>query len=290
MTHAIPASGGNVTPRCLSDLVHGGAMVGEVRTGARRFWTGREATILRRFYPTLGLAGCLEHLPGRSAGAVYQYAARLGLVVPIDRKATRPSKADRWPASPAIDEILRREYPRRTHRGAVTEIAQLVGRPRWWVSKRAVRLGLVEARRKEPRWTEQECELVAQAAALPPQSIARKLRRHGFRRTPTAISIQLKRLHQPTGRNADIDHYSACGLATLMGIDSHQVGRWIARGWLAAERRGTARLAVQGGDEWRISRHAVRSFLLEHTQTVDHRKIDKTWLFDLLAHPGKAPS
>lgn len=268
-------------PLCLSDLVHSGAMVGEQRTGARRFWTGREERLLREHFPAGGLAACLPHLVGRSAGSIYQRANALGLVSPAAKKTPR---GERWATSDGIDAIIRRGYAADTHKGAVADLARRLGRPRWWVSKRAVKLGLVPPRRKEPVWSAVELDLIDRHAHKDPATIRAILRKRGFTRTATAIVVKLKR---EGADRADPDHLTATGLATVMGVDAKVVTRWIDKGWLRAARRGTGRVSVQGGDQWWIHRRDVARFVVGNAAAVDIRKVDKDWFIDLLAEHGR---
>ncbi|WP_420133971.1 hypothetical protein [Rhodopseudomonas sp.] len=119
-----------------------------------------------------------------------------------------------------------------------------------------------------------------------PDTIRRMLASKGYQRTSTAILVKLKRHGGGTGKNADLDHYTAGALAVLFGVDGKTVSGWIARGWLKAQRRGTARTAAQGGDEWSIHRRAVRAFVIDNIASVDFRKLDKFWLVELLTSAG----
>ena len=71
-------------------------------------------------------------------------------------------------------------------------------------------------------------------------------------------------------------------MAGLFGIDSHNVGKWIRFGWLTAEKRGTDRTAVQGGDIWFIHHEQVYRFVLGHPEEIDLAKVDKLWFLDLV--------
>jgi hypothetical protein len=264
-------------PAGLRELLDENPCDGPMRSGTKRFWTGREELILRNTYPAKGLPGCIAALPGRSATSIYQRAGKLGLISP----RTNPSvPRERWATSDAIDAVIRRAYHTTPTKGDIQRVARTVGRPRWWVSKRASKLGLVTPRFKASPWTEAECELIAGMAHRHPATIRRALARAGFDRTETAISVQLKRLGAST---EDPDHFTARGLATVMGVDSKMVTTWILKGWLKAKRRGTDRVAAQGGDEWWIHQRDVRAFVIDNVAAVDLRKIDKFWFVDLLA-------
>lgn len=271
-----------MTAMQLREMLADNPVVGERREGARRFWTGREEKILRETYPVSGIEACLTLLPGRSANAIYQHAGALGLNAP--RRAT-PHKREPYATSDHIDASIRHVYQTKPGKNAIGALARAVGRPRWWVSKRAQKLGLVTPRFKEPDWTDEETTIVSDAAHKSPKALRGMLKRRGFERTETAIIIKLKRLGCT---REDPDHYTAAGLAGLMGIDTKTVTRWIEKGWLKADRRGTERTAIQGGDQWWIHRRAVRRFIVENVAVVDLRKVDKFWAVDLLAGPSSS--
>jgi len=65
-------------------------------------------------------------------------------------------------------------------------------------------------------------------------------------------------------------------------VDSHKVTRWIGAGLLEAERRGTARTELQGGDTWLIFRAEVKEFVLRCPDEYDLGKVEKWWFLDLI--------
>lgn len=257
-------------------------IAGEQRAGTKRFWTGRELLLLREHYPKGGVAACLPHLVGRSAGSIYQRAGAIGLKAPATLRRKEAFR-QRWTGSDAIDDVIRRQYPTCTTPRSVQALARTVGRPRWWVSKRARSLGLVTPRFKEPPWSEAELEIIGNHAHRDPKSIQRRLKSAGYSRTETAIVVKLKR---EGATREDPDHFTATGLSKLMGIDAKSVTRWIDKGWLKADRRGTDRVEAQGGDQWWIHRRNVRAFILGNASAVDIRKCDKFWLLELLGGPA----
>lgn len=266
-------------PEGIRELLDCNPIVGEMRGGPRRFWTGREEKLLREHYPTGGVSACLAALPGRTASSIYQRAGALGL-----RKPGRDGKVHErqaWTSNEQIDAIITRTYQTRPDKKAILKCAHTVGRPRWWVSKRAVKLGLVNPRFKEPAWSETEIEIITESAHKHLKSLQKILKRHGFSRTETAIAIKLKRLG--TDRT-DPNHLNANQLATVMGVDRKTVGTWIAKGWLKATRREM----TATDDFWWIHRRDIRRFVIENTAAVDLRKVEKFWFVDLLAQRESA--
>lgn len=274
---ATPSTPGAYAP-AIREMLDDNPIVGELRTGSKRFWTGREIKLLRQHYPLGGVPACLPELTGRTASAIYNRANMEGLGAPASAK--HDFRRQRWTKSEAIDAVIRRAYQATPTKGDIQRCAKAVGRPRWWVSRRATAMGLVVPRFKGLPWTEAENELIQSAAHRDPTTIRRMLTSKGFARTETAITVQLKRL----GANCeDPDHFTACGLGKVMGVDSHVIAGWIGKGWLRAKRRGTERVAEQGGDQWWIHRRDVRAFIVENVAAVDLRKVDKFWFIDLLA-------
>lgn len=255
------------------------ALGGLPRTGTKRFWTNPELKILAEHFPRSGLEACGPLLPGRTASSIYQQAAKQGLI-PIRARGAPPRQ--RWFSTPQIDAAIARVYQGEPREGEVKQLARTLGRPRWWIGKRALKLGLKVPRFKELPWSEAELELLAGNAAKQPDTICRVLKAKGYARSPTAIAVKLKRMGHATGRNADLQHYTANHLGKLFGTDPHTITLWIKKGWLRAARRGTERTDKQGGDEHKIHWRDVRSFVIDNVAAVDFRKVDKFWLVDVL--------
>lgn len=269
----------------IRDLLDHNPMHGEPRLkarGSRHFWNTREIAVLREHYPKVGVPGCLSLLPGRSASSIYQRAHIEKLDAPVtEARIQKGVSRQHWANSPGIDAVIRDRIPKCTQKRDLIKLAESLGRPRWWVSKRAAVLGLIAPRFREPRWSDEEINLIREQAHHAPNTLRLALKRAGFTRTTTAIVLKLKR----TGSTReDPDHFTAQGLSELMGIDRKTVGTWCERGQLAARRRGTERTPQQGGDQWWIHRRDVRRFIIENAAVVDIRKVDKFWFIDLLAN------
>lgn len=268
---------------CTADILAINMMVGEPKPEGRRFWTAREIKVLKETYPNGGLAACLPALPGRSASSIYQKAGANGLLSP--REASRgPIPRQRWTSNDQIDRLILDTYGRARSKRDIARLARTLGRPGWWVSRRAQRLGVLMPRFREPDWSEHEIQLISENADRNPRRLQAILKRHGYARTETAIVVKLKRIGAD---RTDPNHYTAGGLASIMGIDSKSVLAWINKGWLKAERRGTARVEAQGGDQWWIKRRDVAAFVIANVAVVNFAKADKFWLVDLLVHEGR---
>lgn len=244
---------------------------------SRYFWTTHEVRTLQEHYAQRGPSYCAKHLPQRTLMAIYRKAESMGLRHSVARGTCR----ERIQSNDWIDAQIRQLYlnpPRR--RGVVAELAQRIDRPADWIGRRATQLGLARPRFREPAWTEPELALLEEHAHKAPRHIANLLRKHGYSRSATAIDLRRKRLG--IRRADDPDRFSANQVALAMGVDRHKVMRWINAG-LKAKRRGTQRVAAQGGDEWVITRRDLRAFLISHLGDWDHRRCEQLWLVELLA-------
>lgn len=251
-------------------------------SGAKfKHWTTSEIAIVRELYATQGPHAVAARLPHRSLSAIYAQANAQGLKAPHVPRHPREVK---YRPSEQIDAEIRRVYQAGVGSNEVNELARRLMRPRWWISKRAVTLGLVLPRFKEPPWTAEEDEkldaLAARGHIVP--VIARKMREAGFHRSETACVVRMKRIGIARGGDGT-EAWSATALATLMGVDNTTVTkRWIALDGLPAKRRGTARTAAQGGDEWLITRDGLRRWLKDHAQCIDLRKVDKYFFWSVV--------
>lgn len=180
-----------------------------------------------------------------------------------------------------IDQLIREIYlshPGRKTGSGIRMLARKVDIPHWALTKRARELGLTRA--KELPWSEPELTILARYAWMSDERIRLKLKAAGYSRTVTGIHLKLRRMkfkHDP-------GFYSAHGFAQALGIDSHAVARWIKRGYLKAELRGTARGKRQNGDIYLIREKDIRHFILEHPSEIDLRKVDQLWFLDLLTN------
>lgn len=187
---------------------------------------------------------------------------------------------------PDADDLIRKAYQEKVGMGAcskksspVRDLAKKLGVPRWKISRRACHLGLVAKKKKEPDWTERELKLLESQARFAPETIQRKLKKLGYLRSITAIVIKRKRMRFLQ----NLKGQSANRLSLCFGINTKAIIRWIKNGYLKAEKRGTSRTELQGGDIYYIKDEWVRDFIINSVDEIDFRKIDKYWLVDLLA-------
>ena len=246
------------------------------RTGP---WTDAEVEALRLHYPTGGGEAAAQQLPGRSKEAVYAMAKRYNLKAPTGRAVERL----RVRVPEHIDAQVRAFYTAGgpATRGAFAEFAKRIGRSRNWVRDRALRMGLAVPRFKEAPWTKAEDAIVEQQAHKVPAIIQKHLKSAGYARSEAAIAIHVKR--QAFDR-IDDEHMTGRTLASLMGVDSKVVTRWVDSGDLRATLRGTKRTAAQHGDMLQISRKDFRAWAKTHIHEVakHSRKADQLWLVEIL--------
>ncbi len=193
-----------------------------------------------------------------------------------DRVAVRVHK---YPSNPRIDEAIReayRQFRNYNNRTALTALAKRIGWPKHRVNGRGCELGL--ARAKELYWSEEETAIVAKWGHLTDKAIQTKLQNAGFARTLTAVHLKVKRLRI----KKNLDGYSATKLAEAFGVDPKTVTKWINRGMLQAERRGTHRTDKQNGDTFWITNESVKTFVQRYPDEVDLAKVEKWWFLDLV--------
>jgi hypothetical protein len=253
------------------------------RKRGRNPWSAAEEKILAQHYPLGSAEACLPLLPTRSLQSIQVHAAGLKIRVAVGRRPHRISKR-KWQMTPEIASRLQEVY-QRTPAGrdaAVVKLAREVGWPRHTLTQRAIDLGLVVPRFKEPKWSQLEVSILLMHRGQAFATLQRKLKERGFARTETAICIKCKRLE--IGRD-DPHHYSGTELAKLLGVDNKTVSTWLNDGLLYGLPRGTRRTPQQGGDEWKIARRDVRKFIIAQLERIDFRKLDKYWLVELLTDP-----
>lgn len=240
---------------------------------AARFWTAAEDKILDREYVRGGAAAVLAKLPNRTLLGVYVRAQQRGLTA---------GKGERIKAPEGFDDVLRAFYQNGDgkKRGECNAFADRHKLPRWWVTKRAMTLGLVMPHKKEPPWTKRETALMAKLPLHDVNKSAEIMREHGFTRSPTAIMVKAKRLNLSRRYR---DTLSATAVSRILGVDGKTVTREILSGDLVAEKRETQRLAQQGGDPWSVTPQNLRRYILDHLERLDFRKVDKFALVQVVA-------
>lgn len=237
-------------------------------------WTTVEEAVVREHYATPGgPARCAELLPHRGLHAVYAKARLLGLRAPHSG-TTGKRFARKYPASAEVDRAITEGYARLTGRGALARLAQSVGRPKWWVGKRAEQLGLARTRIQPLPWSRAEVALLEEWASCTTHTIRAKLAAAGFARTTTAIGVKLKRLRFD---RTDPDVWSARDLGSLLGVDGATVADWVARRGLKAERT-----AWGPNGKLCITRTALRKWMKAHRAYVDLRRVDQPWFWEVI--------
>ena len=264
-------------------LLNQGAMVGEARTGSKRFWTTRELAVLRENYPTGGLAACLPLLPGRAAPSIYQQALELG-VGRVDAAGKPRAKKQVYAATPALDAAITEAYLGDDTLQALKNLSRLTGRPRAWFSNRAAVLGHSRPKFREPDWSDAELAILDAKSHLSPGYIRELLRNAGHKRTVNAIVLKLRRRGWQRGK-AD-GRYTKLMLQDCFGVSGDTLSRWVERYGLVVEREraiGAGRHAEpHPGAEWSVRERDLRSFVAQNVAIIDFRKVDKFWLVDLL--------
>lgn len=237
-------------------------------------WLTTEIAALKSFYPAGGSRGVQLRLPQRSLASIRAKAAEIGL------RCARPSTlghsfARVYPQSDAVDQAIRDGYTRATRKGDIKILAERIGRPAWWVQKRAASFGLTRTNRTRlDAWTEAEVELLTRWRLASLTVIARKFRDAGHERTETAIALQIKRRSIDTN---DPDAWSATELGPCFGVNPATVADWIERRELKAKR-------VTWGPNGKlvVKRADLRAWVKAHPEYVDLRRVDQAWFWEVM--------
>ena len=186
------------------------------------------------------------------------------------------------------DAAIRRIYE-------TTDIAEQRQRKRRFIEKsqwtgkqiyfRAVAIGAIKPKKKEPQWTEEEDEFILKRAGLEIQKTRKLLIRNGFyARSLSAIGDRIRFLSGSVKvSRQDAGTYTANEVAEYLGVDSKTASRWCRSGLLKAK-QGT-----QYGPHpvWWIQEADIRRFILENTALVNFARADKFFIVDVLVpHHG----
>lgn len=200
---------------------------------------------------------------------------------PLDYDAPKEKTKTRKhpPITPELHEKIRRLYQNKTEcSGEVRDFAKKHKLPRWKITRYAIEKGWTAKQRKEPDWTEKELKLLERSAHHDPEVIRRNLKKAGFTRSITGISLKRKRmrfLQNLPGQSAQM-------LAMCLGEDVHFVLRHIKANRLKATRRKLNRTPQQGGNTYLIRDKDVKQFIVDYPEYIDLRKVDKFWFISLL--------
>jgi hypothetical protein len=242
---------------------------------AKQEWLTTEVETLRRVYPRGGAQAVRAELPGRTLEAIRAKASALR--IKCRRPPTQGLRFARiYPQRDDIDNAVREGYMHATAKGAIKALAQRIGRPAWWVQKRAAQLGV--SRTNQTRldsWSAAELALLEEFAPCTVPVIVRKLRDAGHWRTATAVAVKLKRLHL---ERENPDRWSATALAPMLGVNPSTVADWIERRGLPATREGAGRGRMM------IDRKPLRAWICAHPRYIDLRRVDQTWFMDLICN------
>lgn len=224
-------------------------------------------------YPSGGARAVQAALPWRTRAAINRKAGKMGITAP--RKLPRPPSIHQ--PDPHIDDEIRRFYASPIKRGTYRAFCRGIGKPPWYVKRRAAALGVIVPRLRELPWSEAEVEILSEFVGYGAESIRARLKRAGFKRSITAIEIKRKRLQlNPAEERELAGFYDATTVASGCGVHLTSVLRWIRLGQLRAKQNVEAT-----GSPWRIAKRDLQRFLATYHQAVDLRKIDREWFMHM---------
>ena len=195
-------------------------------------------------------------------------------------RSVRRVLASDW--TPEQDDLIRWAYGTRSladRRARVPVVKAKTGRTNEQCHCRALQLGCTHP--LNPRrqfWTLAEDELLEQCAHLSPPAMSKRLKKHGYRRSESAIIKRRQQLglnYREERRDAGI--YTADDAAEVLGVSGPMVCAFIKRGWLKARKTGDASTSA-----WHIKANDLRAFVIHYTAYVRFDVADKYYLVELL--------
>lgn len=251
-------------------------------------WSDEDKALLREHYPKTGTMALRDMMPDRTIRQIRAMASLLGLFVDLKKRNSSTKAA--W--TEKEDIYLRKNYWRvrkRTDPTTKRTIAMALKRSEWEITRRASALGLLRHSKKQPHWTEEEIEFLAEHAGRSTDWVRMAMKRLGWPlRTETSIAKMRKRIGLTVVCNGSV--YSAGELARLIGTSSKEICSWIKRGMLDAKPRTESIDPNHGGvgDRWEIKPESVKRFIFKHPAYIDFGAVDKDWFLSIL-EPEKAP-
>ena len=128
------------------------------------------------------------------------------------------------------------------------------GLPRWYIKRRAARLGLTMHQDKRPWSTTEESILERLLGKVSALTIARRLKR-----TEASVALKIKRLGVSRRVRSG---YTMRDLEQCLGESHHTIQQWIANGWLRDRLQGTRRHDGNGRDIHRIQERDILKFIV----------------------------
>jgi len=182
---------------------------------------------------------------------------------------------------PEYDEYLKAHYYGGLNRRfqVLNRMIRETGLPRWYIKRRAARLGLTMHQDRRP-WTAAEEEiierLVGKVSAL---TIAKRLKR-----SEASVALKIKRM----GLSRRVRNgYTMRDLEECLGEGHKKIQRWIENGWLRDRLQGTHRHNGNGRDIHRFREADILDFIRRHPEELNLGKVDSIWFLDLVLLNGK---
>jgi len=240
-----------------------------------RIWSEQEKADLIEFYPKGGTVAVAPKMPDRTRAAINRQASKMHLHAP--HVPPRPPSVHQ--PCPHTDEQIRRFYSAPIKRGSQRPFAKSIGKPPWYVRRRASELGVIVPRLRELPWSKEEIRILEANAGLGPVAVRKRLNRAGFIRSATGIEIKRKRLGLHAADERELAGiYTAKAIADGVGCNLTTVLRWINLGQLPASRRNGVDTASA---HWDIHKKDFQRFLATYHQAIDLRKVDREWFFHM---------
>jgi len=153
------------------------------------------------------------------------------------------------------------------------------GLPRWYIKKRAARLGLTMHQDKRP-WTAAEATVIERwVGNASASTIAKRLKR-----TEASVVLKIKRM----GLSRRVRNgYTMRDLEQCVGEDHRKIQKWIEKRWLRDRLQGSRRHDGNGSDIHRVQEKDILEFLRRHPEEINLGKVDSIWFLDIVLLKGR---
>ena len=236
-------------------------------------WTQKDLQTLQQHYPSVGAKGVQPLLESRrKIGAIGQKARILG--IKMCREGGGQREYQNYEMTPAILRDLRAFYKQSSLTGKAKTLEDIAKAHRvslGWLKYQSGRYGLRRSTKRQ-EWAPEAEEALIEFEGMGVASAHKRLRNLGYHYTLQQVASKLLRMGLSTTCETGM---TANGVASLFGVDSHAVLRWIRTGALKTKKIKNA----HGGDfeNHHVPYKAIRDFVMQYKAEVDLRRIDPAY-------------
>ena len=158
-------------------------------------------------------------------------------------------------------------------RDSINKLKNLIGCTIYGVKGQVAFLGLAHS--KQPEWTKKELHYLE--THYQKQSV--RVMAHALKRSMNAVKVKATRLHYSL--RAKDGWFSKMEVCEMLGLDHHQVQRWIDSGDLKASFHTGRRPSQKGMSMWHIDAEDLKVLIINHCRELQGRNVDIFCILDL---------